>query len=120
MACVRENGNSNMRNFVLTAAFLGLALASTPVVASGSGGGGGGGFGSGSASGSRISEADRLFNRGRSQTRKRITCKKCEYHKRLNRQTAPEVARAVRQGNFKLNDKNRTAVLFFLRQRYGV
>jgi hypothetical protein len=111
-----------MRHFVISAALLSLALASAPAAASGTGGGGGfgGGFGSGSASSSRISEADRLANRGRSQVRKRITCKKCQYHKRLNQQTAPEVARAVREGKFKLSERNRTAVLFFLRQRYGV
>ncbi|MEP2735937.1 MAG: hypothetical protein ABJP34_06530 [Erythrobacter sp.] len=95
---------------------------SAPAAASGSGGGGGGfgGFGSGSSAGSQVSQADRLERRGKSQVRKRITCKKCEYNGKLNRQTAPEVAQAVRNGKFELNDKNRQAVLFYLRQRFGV
>lgn len=109
-----------MRNLVLSAALLGLAITSAPAIASGSGGGGGG-FGSGSSSSAtRVSEADRLSNRGKSQVRKRITCKKCEYHNKLNQQTAPEIAKGVRAGKFKLSEKNRSAVLFYLRQRYGV
>ena len=109
-----------MRYLVLSAAILGLAVSSAPAIASGSGsGGGGGGFGGVSGSGSRVSEADQLSNRGKSQVRKRITCKKCEYHQKLNERTAPEVAKAVRAGEFKLSEKNRTAVLFYLRQRYG-
>ncbi len=98
-----------------------MAIGAVPAFASGSGGGGGGGFSGGSgASASRITEAQRLERRGKSQVRKRITCKKCSYNGKLNQQSAPEVAKAVRAGEFKLTDKNRNAVLFYLRQRYGV
>ena len=91
-------------------------------MASGSGSRGGG-FGGGFRNDSTLSRAtqeDRLHRRGKSQVRKRITCKKCEYHKRLNKQTAGEVANAVRGGKFELKEKDRTAVLYYLRQRYGV
>ena len=114
-----------MKNVIISAAVLGLALTSSPVLASGSGGGGGGGgfggsFSGGSGSSSRLSEADRLERRGKSQVRKRITCKKCDYNGRLNKQTASEVAKAVRSGKYELTSRNRQAVLFYLRQRYGV
>lgn len=113
---------NTVRKVILSAAAIVMALGSAPAIASGSGGGGGG-FGSysgGSGASSRLTEAQKLERRGKSQVRKRITCKKCSYHNRLNQQTAPEVAKAVRGGQFKLNDKNREAVLFYLRKRYGV
>lgn len=102
-----------------------MAITSVPAMASGSGTRGGGGFGGGysgsaSGSGSRISEQDRLLRLGKSQVRKRITCKKCEYHKRLNQDTAAEVARAVRSGKFGIKEKNRAAVIYYLRNRYGI
>lgn len=112
-----------MRGAIISAALLAVAVTSVPAMASGSGSRGGGGLGGGFGSGSvptRLSEEDRLERRGKSQVRKRITCKKCEYHKRLNNQTAAEVARAVRNGRFELKESDRTAVLYYLRQRYGV
>ncbi|MDJ0643976.1 MAG: hypothetical protein QNJ15_14275 [Erythrobacter sp.] len=113
-----------MKGTVISAALLAMAVTSVPALASGSGSRGGGGFGGGglnNGSGlSRVSQEDRLHRRGKSQVRKRITCKKCEYHKRLNKQTAGEVATAVRNGKFDLKDNDRTAVLYYLRQRYGV
>lgn len=115
-----------MRNVLLSTAAVLMALGSAPAIASGSGGGGGGGGGFGGYSGgsggsaSRVSPAERLERRGKSQVRKRITCKKCSYNGRLNQQTAADVAKAVRGGEFKLNGKNREAVLFYLRKRYGV
>ncbi len=111
-----------MKGLIISAAVAALSIASAPALASGSGsggGGGGGGFGSGGNI-SRPSPEERLERRGRSQVRKRITCKKCEYHKRLNNQTAATVAQKVANGGFDLKDKDRTAVLYFLRQRYGV
>jgi len=110
-----------VRGAIISAALLAMAVTSVPVLASGSGSGsrGGGGFGSGSSASSASGE-DRLLRRGKSQVRKRITCKKCEYRNRLNNQTAAEVAEAVRNGEFELKDRDRTAVLYFLRQRYGV
>ncbi|MEM1052550.1 MAG: hypothetical protein AAGI28_10690 [Pseudomonadota bacterium] len=100
---------------------LGLALAATsvPADASGSGSGSRGGFG-GFSGNSGVSEAERLQRRGRSQVRKHITCRKCEYHDRLDNNTAAEVARAVRNGRFDIKERDRTAVLFYLRDRYGV
>lgn len=109
-----------MKKAIMSAALLALSVTATPAFASGSGsGGGGGGFGGGSGA-SRISEEDRLIRRGKSQVRKRITCKKCEYNKKLNKGTAAEVARAVRNGKFDLKARDRTAVLYYLRSRYGV
>lgn len=111
-----------MRNALLTLATVALAATAAPAMASGSGSGGGGGFsgGGGFGTASRISPEDRLERRGKSQVRKRITCKKCEYNGKLNQQTAGEVAQAVRAGKFELRDKDRQAVLFFLQRRYGV
>lgn len=110
-----------MKNVILSAMILGLTVVAAPVHASGSGSSGGGGYTGGSFSERNVtSAADRLERRGRSQIRKRITCKKCDYHKNLNQQTAPEIAQAVRAGNFDLKSKDAEAVLFFLRRRYGV
>jgi len=108
---------------VISAALLAMAVTSAPAMASGSGSRGGGGFGGGFGSGpgaSGLSQEDRLERRGRSQVRKRITCKKCEYRDRLNNETAGEVAQAVRGGQFGIKERDRAAVLYYLRQRYGV
>ena len=112
-----------MRGAIISAAVLAMAVVSMPAAASGSGSGSRGGFGGGFGSGSsnpRVSEEDRLIRRGKAQVRKRITCKKCEYRNRLNQQTASEVAQAVRNGEFELKDRDRTAVLYYLRNRFGV
>ncbi len=110
-----------MRKAIIGGIILAATVASTSAMASGSGSGGGGGFGSGGFNNApRISPEERLERRGKSQVRKRITCKKCEYRGRLNHQTAAEIAQAVREGNFKLKPRDREAVLFFLRRRYGV
>jgi hypothetical protein len=101
---------------------LGFALAATsvPADASGSGSGSRGGWTSGASGSSGLSEAERLNRRGRSQVRKHITCKKCEFHDRLDSNTAAEVAEGVVNGRFKIKEKDRTAVLYYLRGRYGV
>lgn len=111
-----------MKIALISALGLALSVAAVPAAASGSGSGSAGGYGGGFGSGasSSASEADRLNRRGRSQVRKHITCKKCEYHDRLDRNTAADVARAVRNGQFDIKDKDRTAVLYYLRDRYGV
>lgn len=109
-----------MKVGIISAALLALTVAAVPAAASGSGSrGGGGGFG-GASGASITSDADRLIRRGRSQVRRRITCKECEYRDRLNDQTASEVAQAVRNGRFEIRDRDRTAVLAYLRDRYGV
>lgn len=108
-----------MKRLILSTAVLALASTTAPALASGSGGGGGGGYsGSRSVPAPQISPAERLERRGKSQLRKRITCKKCEYHKRLNNQTAREIAQGVREGKFDLGQRDREAVLFYLRSRY--
>ena len=99
---------------------LGLALAATSVPADASGSGSRGGWTSGASGNSGLSEAERLNRRGRSQVRKHITCKKCEFHDRLDSNTAAEVAQGVVNGRFKIKEKDRTAVLYYLRERYGV
>lgn len=114
-----------MKVAFLSAAVMALAFVSTPADASGSGSGsrggfGGGGFGSGSNASSSSSNAERLYRRGRSQVRRHITCRNCEYHDRLDRNTAAEVASAVREGKFEIREDDRTAVLYYLRDRYGV
>ena len=112
-----------MRGFVVLGAVLGLAMAAVPASASGTRGGGGsfgGTFESGSGTRSATSEADRMADRGRSQVRRRITCESCEYHDRLNAETAREVIRAVQADEFDLNARNKEAVLFYLRRRYNV
>lgn len=110
-----------MKTAIIYGAVLALAVAPASASASGSGSGSRGGFGNGGFnSGSAVSEADRLVRHGRSQVRKRITCRKCDYHDRLDDQTAAEVAKAVRDGRFNLKDDDRVAVLYYLRSRYGV
>jgi len=107
-----------MRKALLVLATAVMATAAAPAIASGSGSSGGGRTFSGSDF--QESPEQRLERRGKSQVRKRITCKKCEYHNRLNQQTAAEVAQGVREGKFDLKDRDRQAVLYFLRARYGV
>ena len=107
-----------MRKALLVLATAVMATAAAPAIASGSGSSGGGRKFSGSDF--QESPEQRLERRGKSQVRKRITCKKCEYHKRLNQQTAAQVAQGVREGKFDLKDRDRQAVLYFLRARYGV
>ena len=118
-----NKGNIEMKIGIISAAVVALAVAvaSAPAMASGSGSGsrGGGGFGGVSGS-SSVSSADQLIRRGRSQVRRRITCSDCKYHDRLNDQTAAEVAQAVRNGEFEIKERDRTAVLTYLRDRYGV
>jgi hypothetical protein len=99
-----------------------LVTVSAPALASGSGsGGGGGGFGSvGSPFGAGVSQEELLQQRGRVQVKRRIACKTCEYKDGVTRDNAGEVAQAVRGGKFELADKDRVAVLAYLRQRYGV
>lgn len=114
----------HMKLALISALGMALAATSVPADASGSGSrggfGGGGGFGSGSTVNKQVSEAERLVRRGRSQVRKHITCRKCDYHDRLNDETAAEVAQAVRSGSFDIKQRDRTAVLYYLRDRYGV
>ena len=112
-----------MRMILLSAAALALAGLASPSIASGSGASGSaGGFGSFSGSGNSAQnrEIQRLFRQGRSQVRKHITCKECEYHKRLNKNNARQVAQEVIEGKFEMNESNRTAVLIYLRDRYDL
>lgn len=113
-----------MRGGILTIAALALGVIASPAFASGGGGGGGGSFPEprqrGSDFNNQQSEAQRLQRRGASQVNRKITCKKCEYNGRLTSTTAPEIAQAVRNGRFDLSDRDRQAVLVFLRDRYGV
>lgn len=109
--------------------FLGLALAVTIVVlapmplrASGSGGGG---YGSGSGSypapsTPRDPYAD-AYSRGKSQFKKRITCKTCAYPEGVHDSvTAGKVAKRASLGEFQLNEKQRRDLMIFLQRRYGV
>lgn len=115
-----------MKKIVIAAATLALVYAASPALASGSGsgsGGGGGGFSSGfgganSAQNQALREQQRQFRRGRSQVKKHITCKKCDYHKKLNKTNALEVAQKVIDGQYALKTEDRNAVLIYLRDRY--
>lgn len=101
-----------------------MAAAATPALASGSGSGsgtgGGGSIGGFNRFDSILEQQRRLEERGRSQVKKRITCKACEYKDGVNRLNADMVAQAVRSGTFEFTQKDREAVLFYLKQRYGV
>lgn len=109
-------------------------LASAPVLASGSGGGGysGGGGGGGGAGGGGFSGADAFssrpvdaatlaFNKGKRMFAKRVTCKKCTYNGGVtDGKTAKEVATKVKSGEFDLKADERTAVLYYISQRYSI
>ena len=105
-------------------------LASAPVLASGSGGGGfsgggggGGGFsGGGDAFSSRpVDAATVAFNKGKKMFAKRITCKNCTYNGGVtDGKTAKEVATKVKSGEFNLKADERTAVLYYISQRYSI
>ncbi|WP_298303503.1 hypothetical protein [uncultured Erythrobacter sp.] len=108
-----------MRMIALTAAAVALVGLASPSFASGSSGSsrGGGGF-SGSVQTQQDRQIQRLLRQGRSQVRKHITCKGCEFHRRLNKDTAREVAENVAKGQYNIAEEDRTAVLFYLRDRY--
>lgn len=112
-----------MKRTIVSVVLAATAAVTTPALASGSGsgsGGGGAGVGGFNRFDSVLDEQQRLEERGRSQVKKRITCKACEYKDGVTRQNAGAVAQAVRSGSFELTKKDREAVLFFLKQRYGV
>jgi hypothetical protein len=99
-----------------------VLLAAAPVLASGSGsgGGGGGGYPSSSPSAPRDPYAD-AYSRGKSQFKKRITCKKCAYPQGVHDSvTAGKVAQRVSSGEFKLTEKQQSDLMIFLQRRYGV
>lgn len=110
-----------MKRMIVSVVLAATAAVATPALASGSGSGGGGAaVGGFNRFHSVLDEQQRLEQRGRSQVKKRITCTACEYKDGITRQNAGAVAQAVRSGSFELTKKNREAVLFFLKQRYGV
>lgn len=108
-----------MRIIALTAAAVALVGLAVPSYASGSSGSsrGSGSFG-GSAQTQQDRQLQRLLREGRSQVRKHITCKSCDFHRRLNKDTAREVALNVANGKYDIAEEDRTAVLFYLRDRY--
>lgn len=107
-------------------------VAAAPVLASGSGGGGGGPSGGGGGGGfsggggesfsSRpVDAATVAFNKGKKMFAKRITCKNCSYNSGVtDGKTAKEVANKVKAGEFDLKADERTAVLYYLSQRYSI
>ncbi len=113
-----------MKRTLITATLLALVASSTAVFASGTSPRGGGGDDWGTkvlrGTNSRISNKDRLLSRGRVQVRRHITCESCEYHNNLNRETAPEVAQAVRAGRIEIKNIHRNAVLYYLNERYSI
>ena len=113
-----------MKNALICAALLALVAHSTTSFASGTRPRGGTDLGVGNkttrGTNSNISEERRLLSRGRTQVRRYITCKSCEYHNKLNRETAREVAQAVRSGRFEIKDSHRNAVLAYLNERYDL
>lgn len=96
-------------------------LASAPVLASGSGSGGvGGSYPTYAPSAPRDPYAD-AYSRGKSQFKKRITCKKCDYPQGvLDSVTAGKVAKRVSSGEFQLTEKQQSDLMIFLKRRYGV
>ena len=112
-----------MRMILVSAAAAALVGLASPALASGSSGSGSGaGAGSfgGAGNSQQSRELQRLFRRGRSQVREHITCKECEFHRRLNRNTAVEVAQNVVNGKYDIKEEDRTAVLVYLRDRYNL
>ncbi|WP_298304659.1 hypothetical protein [uncultured Erythrobacter sp.] len=113
-----------MKKALISATLLALLASSTTAFGSGTRPRGGTDFGWGKetmrGTNSNISNERRLITRGRTQVRRHITCKSCEYHNNLNRETAREVARAVRAGRFDIKDNRRNAVLAYLIERYGI
>lgn len=109
-----------MKRMIVSVMLAAMAAAATPVLASGSGTGSGASVGGFNRFDSVLDQQRQLEERGRSQVKKRITCKACEYKDGVTRQNAGTVAQAVRSGTFEFTQKDREAVLFYLKQRYGV
>jgi len=110
-----------MKRMMVSVVLAAMAAAATPALASGSGSGGGAVSGGGLGTLDPIlSQQQRLAQQGRSQVKKHITCKACEYKDGVTRQNAAVIAQAVRGGKFEFTQKDREAVLFYLKQRYGV
>ncbi|MEP2101168.1 MAG: hypothetical protein ABJP02_07950 [Parasphingorhabdus sp.] len=113
-----------MKRTLISATLLALVASSTVALASGSTGRGTAGNDWGTTvrkgNNSLISNENRLVSQGRAQVRRYITCKSCEYHNKLNRETAPEVAQAVRAGRFEIKGNRRNAVLAYIKKRYGI
>jgi len=108
-----------MRIIALTAVAVALVGLAAPSYASGSSGSGrGGGSFGGAVPSQQDRQLQRLLRHGRSQVRKHITCKECDFHRRLNKDTAREVAQNVANGQYNIAQEDRTAVLFYLRDRY--
>lgn len=110
-----------MKRMMISMVLAAMAVAATPALASGSGSGGGGASIGGSNSFDPVLEQQRrLEQQARSQIKKRISCKTCQYKEGVTRQNASAVAAAVRGGSFELTQKDREVVLAYLKQRYGV
>ena len=113
-----------MKKALIAATMVALLASSTTAFGSGTRPRGGTDFGWGKettrGNNSNISVERQIIARGRTQVRRHITCKSCEYHRNLNRETAREVAQAVRAGRFDIKDSRRDAVLAYLHERYGI
>jgi hypothetical protein len=112
-----------MKRMMVSMVLAAMAAAATPALASGSGsgtGGGGGAIGGPNRFDPVLDQQRRLEQQGRTQVKKRITCKTCQYKDGVTHQNAATVAQAVRGGSFELTQKDREAVLAYLKQRYGV
>jgi hypothetical protein len=106
----------------MVSAILGASLITAPtaVFASGSGGYGGGSGSYPEQRAPRDPYAD-AYARGKSQFKKHITCKKCEFSQGVHDSvTAGKVAKRVRAGEFQLNEKQRADVMIFIERRYGI
>jgi hypothetical protein len=111
-----------MFNRLLRASLFGgiMLLASVAGLASGSGSGGGGSYSLPSSSTPRDPYTD-AYARGKSQFKKRITCKTCAYSDGVHDSvTAGKIAKAVRSGAFQLTEKQQGDLMIFLQRRYGV
>lgn len=111
-----------MKRTLISATLLALVASPTAAFASGTSPRDAGNLGTevNRSTNSRISYEDRQIARARAQVRRYVTCKSCEYHNNLNRETAPEVAQAVRSGRFEIKDNYRNVVLAYLKKRYGI
>jgi hypothetical protein len=108
------------KSIVSAIVFVSVITAPTATFASGSGGYGSAGGSFPEQRAPRDPYAD-AYARGKSQFKKRITCKTCEFSQGVHDSvTAGKVAKRVKSGEFQLSAAQRADVMIFLQRRYGI
>ena len=107
----------------LAFALVGISVSTVPMPAMASGSGSGGYSGGGRYA---VPDVPRdpyavAYSRGKSQFKKRIACKTCEYSQGVNDSvTATKIASRVKAGEFGLTKAQQVDVMVFLMRRYRV